>query len=42
MKRLFIILVFASITFHTNAQYSQNESQEVVIGTVDSLYSEIL
>lgn len=42
MKKTLSIIAFLSINFYATAQFSKNEDKQIVIGTVDSLFSEIL
>lgn len=42
MRRILFIIAFLSINFYATAQFSQNEDKQIIIGTVDSLFSEIL
>lgn len=42
MRGLLVISMFLGMNFYATAQFSQNENKQVVIGTVDSLFSETL
>lgn len=42
MKRILLLISLLSIHLYTTAQFSQNENKQIVIGTVDSLFSETL
>ncbi|MEP0265082.1 alpha/beta hydrolase-fold protein [Dokdonia sp.] len=42
MKIILFITAFLSIHFYATAQFSQNEEKQIVVGAVDSLFSEIL
>lgn len=42
MKRILLLITFLSIHLCTTAQFSQNENKQIVIGTMDSLFSEVL
>ena len=42
MRRILFIMAFLSINFYATAQFSQDEEKQIVIGAVDSLFSETL
>ncbi len=42
MRRILSIIALLSINFYATAQFSQNKDKQIIIGTVDSLFSEIL
>ena len=42
MRRILSVIAFLSINLYATAQFSQNEDRQIIIGTVDSLFSEIL
>ena len=42
MRRLVLLITFFITTLNTSAQFSQNKNKEIVIGTVDSLFSNTL
>ena len=42
MKRLLLLISFFTITLNTTAQFSKNKEKQIVIGTVDSLFSNTL
>lgn len=42
MKNILLVVVIISIHFQINAQFSKNGKKEIIIATVDSIYSETL